>query len=120
MILPIGLRFVLPKSPRWLIAQGNHHEAKDEDEKAALENQVQISSDTFELQANGDDLKCPEYMLKDMFCKSQLKITLTLFICWPVIITLYFGLTLSADKIKITDNIFTSFILVTIVEVPGY
>ena len=54
----------------------------------------------------------PVYGVKDLFRKSQLGITLPLFFCWPVITMLYYGLSLSADKIHMTDNVYLSYILV--------
>merc|ERR1712112_20416 len=37
-----------------------------------------------------------------------------------VITLLYYGLTLSADKIKMTDDLYLSFILVALIEIPAY
>ena len=120
MLFPCALWFVLPQSPRWLIAQGKFKEAQKEIEKAAVKNNKTLSDNVFNINTLEEEVKSPEYAMKDLFRKSQLKITLTMFICWPVILLLYFGLTLSADKIKITDNIFLSFILVCLIEVPAY
>ena len=42
-----------------------------------------------------------------MNCRpSQLRITIAMFVCWPVITLLYYGLSLSADKIHMTDNLY--------------
>ena len=62
----------------------------------------------------------PVYGVKDIFRKSQLGITLPLFFCWPVITMLYYGLSLSADKIKMTENVYLSYILVSLIEMPAY
>ena len=62
----------------------------------------------------------PVYGVKDLFRRSQLAITLPLFFCWPVITMLYYGLSLSADKIHMTDNVYLSYILVSLIEMPAY
>ena len=62
----------------------------------------------------------PVYGLRDMFRASQLRITLAMFICWPVITMLYYGLSLSADKIKLTPNVYLSYVLVALIEIPAY
>ena len=43
-----------------------------------------------------------------------------MFICWPVVTLLYYGLSLSANKIKMNDNFYLSFIMVCLVEIPPY
>ena len=58
--------------------------------------------------------------MKDLFRSSQLPITIAFFICWPVVTLLYYGLSLSADKIHMTDNLYVSFILVSLIEIPAY
>ena len=40
----LALYFILPESPRWLIATGRYEEAKETLEKAAKSNKVQLSS----------------------------------------------------------------------------
>ena len=118
--------FVLPESPRWLIAKGKTEEAKDVIEKAARVNKVKLSPDIFEADPNESKAKevpvkdIPVYSFTDMFRRSQILITLSLFICWPVITLLFYGLTLSADKIKMTDDVFLSNILVCLIEIPAY
>jgi len=120
MIFPCSLWFVIPESPRWLLAQGKYKEAQREIEKAAVKNNVTLSHEVFSIKHSTGELKSADCGLQDLFCESQSRITLTMFICWPVILLLYFGLTLSADKIQITDNIFLSFILVCLVEAPAF
>ena len=40
--------------------------------------------------------------------------------CRPVVTLLYYGLSLSADKIHMTDNVYLSYILVALIEIPAY
>jgi len=126
MALACIVWFLLPESPRWLIATGKYEEAKKMIEKAAEKNNVKLSPDVFTAKGSENkegeeaDSRMPQYGIMDMFRPSQLKITLVMFICWPVVTLLYYGLSLSADKIKMTDNFYLSFILVCLVEIPPY
>ena len=93
-------------------------------EAAAAVNNVKITPDAFLPDEEEDkaqaEAELPVYGLKDMFRPSQLRITLAMFICWPVITMLYYGLSLSADKIHMTDNVYLSYILVSLIEMPAY
>jgi len=123
MALACIVWFLLPESPRWLIAKGKLEEAKTMIEKAAVKNKVKLSPDIFESKNTVDEEqeeKMPVYSIKDMFRSSQLRITLVMFICWPVVTLLYYGLSLSADKIEMTPNLHLSFILVCLIEIPPY
>jgi len=115
--------FLLPESPRWLITQGKHEEVKKMMEKAAARNKVKLSPELLspkETETKEEESHMPIYGLKDIFRPSQLRITLVMFVCWPVVTLLYYGLSLSADKIEMTDNFYLSFILVCLVEIPPY
>ena len=57
MILPAGLWFVLPESPRWLIAQGRFKEAQEEVKKAAVKNKAILSPNVFNLESNQEETK---------------------------------------------------------------
>ena len=108
---------------RWLIANGKKEEAKKVVEAAAAVNKVKLTPDAFLPDVEDkpvEELELPVYGLKDMFRASQIRITLAMFICWPVITMLYYGLSLSADKIQMTDNVYLSYILVSLIEMPAY
>ena len=111
----------LPESPRWLIARGKTEAARKIIEAAAETNKVKLSQDVLsEEKVESGQPEHPVYGLGDLFRRSQLLITLPLFFCWPVITMLYYGLSLSADKIKMTDNVYLSYILVSLIEMPAY
>ena len=117
--------FFVPESPRWLIVNGQTERAKKLIEKAAKINKVKLSPDVFlpdpdREQAAKETEELPKYGISDMFRGSQLKITLAMFVCWPVITMLYYGLSMSADKIKMTEDVYLSYILVTLIEIPSY
>jgi len=113
---------LLPESPRWLIANGKEEATKAMMEKAAKINGVVLSPEAFQPPPKNmkPEVDLPVYQLKDIFRPSQLKITIVLFICWPICTMLYYGLTLSADKIQISDNVYVSTLLVTAIEIPCY
>jgi len=112
--------FFIPESPRWLIAKGKDVEAYRVIREAAKWNGVQLTGDIF---YDDDDLDTsidiPEYKISDIFNPSVFKITLALFVFWSVSALLYFGLTFSADNIKLTDNTILSFILIALMEIPS-
>ena len=118
----------LPESPRWLIANGKTETAREVIDKAAKVNKVKLTPDIFEADPEEGKSKdeedeaeaMPVYGLMDMFRKSQIVITLSLFVCWPVVTLLYYGLSLSADKIKLTPNVYLSYVLVALIEIPAY
>ena len=104
--------FFVPESPRWLIANGRKEEALEVINEAAEVNKVKLTELGEETPEKTVEEDSPVYGVKDLFRKSQLGITLPLFFCWPVITMLYYGLSLSADKIHMTDNVYLSYILV--------
>ena len=121
--------FFLPESPRWLIANGKIESAREVIDKAAKVNKVKLTPDIFEADLEENQSKedtasvaeeMPVYGLMDMFRKSQIMITGALFVCWPVVTLLYYGLSLSADKIKLTPNVYLSYVLVALIEIPAY
>ena len=60
-----------------------------------------------------------EYGVKDLFNKTCLRFTLSLFIIWPAFGLLFFGLTLASGKINVTSDHHLSFILVCLIEIPA-
>jgi len=118
--------FLLPESPRYLISQGKVSQVTKVLEKAAKRNGVSLSPEVmaakkdFEGEAKKEEEELEVYGLTDMFRGSQLKITIAFFITWPVITLLYYGLTLSADNIEISPNLYISYVAVAAIEVPAY
>ena len=114
----------LPESPRWLIANGKTEAARKIIEAAAETNKVKLSPEVWREDTEDTEEKAesdqPVYGPLDLFRRSQLVITLPLFFCWPVVTMLYYGLSLSADKIQMTENVYLSFILVSLIEIPSH
>jgi len=123
--------FLLPESPRWLISNEKYKEAKALVLKAGKRNGVKISEHLLEAPNQGtneskDIEKVEEkpddgqYSLSDLFHPSIRIITVAMFVCWPVITLLYYGISYSVDKIHLTDDVFLSYILISLIEIPSY
>lgn len=125
LCLELLLWFVIPESPRWLIANGRLEEASLLIEKAAKRNGVKlpplehspppVATDHKDLAA---ETTTGQYGLKDLMHPSVRSITLVMFFCWPVVALVYFGLSMSMANLN--GDLFTSFILSSLVEIPSY
>ena len=106
-----------------MIANGKIDEAKKVIEKAAKTSGVKLHADMFEETESEEKTEAvnqPVYGFSDLFRRSQVFITVPLLFCWPVCTMLFYGLSLSADKIKMTNNVYLSFILVSLIEIPSH
>merc|ERR1719430_2333862 len=113
--------FFIPESPRWLIAQGRLSEAKKVLKRAARTNGVRLSEHLLntDSEREGGNAANEKFSILDCFHPSVLPVTLALFVIWPVITLVYYGLTFSADKIQLTENTYVSFIAITLIELPS-
>ncbi|XP_023325327.1 organic cation transporter protein [Eurytemora carolleeae] len=126
--------FFIPESPRWLISTGKLDTARSVVEKASKRNKVVVSKYLLSagnpepeaqlqdgnVQADQPAKEDGQYSLSDLFHPSVRFISLTMFVCWPVITLLYYGISLSVDKINLTEDVFLSYILVSLIEIPSY
>jgi len=130
--------FIVPESPRWLISNGKYMDARLLMEKAAKRNKVKISEHLLQPpsadEENGEEEESKkekatevtakddaQYGLGDLFHPSIRKITLVLFVCWPVITLLYYGITFASEKIHLGgEDAFLGMILVSLIEIPSY
>jgi len=122
--------FLLPESPRWLITNEKWPQAKALILKAGKRNKVTIpdhllivhkeTTDTVNTASVKDEKDDGQYSLRDLFHPSIRLMTGVMFVCWPVITLLYFGISYSVDKIHLTDNVFLSYILISLIEIPSY
>ena len=101
------------------MAKGRLAEARTVVERASDVNQVRLTAGDWTRTETGESQGLQVYDVRDLFRGTQLYITLALFLCWPVNTLLYYGLSLSADKIHMTDNVYLSFILVVLIEIPS-
>jgi len=123
--------FLIPESPRWLISNGRYKEAKALMEKAAKRNKKEISKHLLEEPAKDVEEEATksteapkddgQYGIRDMFHPSVWKITIVLFVCWPVITLLYYGISFAAEKFHLGgEDPFLGLILVSLIEIPSY
>ncbi len=122
LFLLLGLYFVLPESPRWLIAKGKFAEAKKTIEQAAKVNKVKLSPHLLEFDNNlgisGETLSSNMGFV-DLFRNRHVrKITVIMFVNWAVITLGFFGINLSATHLG--TGIFSSYFMTALVEIPSY
>jgi len=119
--IQIPVWYFLPESPRWLIARGKTEKARALMMKAAKQNgkSIDLSNHVIKTPKVDESAKQPELGFADLFkTKDILIITIVMFFCWPIITMGYYGLGLSMTKLG--SNIFVTFILGAVVEIPGY
>jgi len=123
--IQLGLWFVLPESPRWLIASNRMKEAKELIQKAAKRNGKTISEKYLdpdvEMTAKSSDEKAPEVEtmdFKELFNRHLLKNTLVMFIVWPIVTLGYYGITFGMANLS--DSLFLNFALGSLIEIPSY
>jgi len=119
--IQIPVWFFLPESPRWLISKGKTEEARALMMRAAKLNgkNIDLSHHIIKAPKVDESNKVAELGFADLFkTKDILIITVVMFFCWPILTMGYFGLGLSMTQLG--GNIFVSFILGAVVEIPGY
>lgn len=124
----LGLYFIIPESPRWLIATGRYEEAKKIIQQAAKWNKVTLSPHLLKIpdkptQDKEQQQTEPEQEVKlgvvDLFNRPfVLRITLIMFVNWIVVTLGYYGISMSATGLG--SDVFVSFILTALVEIPSY
>lgn len=124
-ILFIFYYWLLPESPRWLLAKGRVCEAKEILSKAARTNGKTFTSFTplpvSETLENVPVVKKKEiYATLKELLRSRIMIIrgLVLFYNWSANAFVYYGLSLSA--VNLSGNKYLNFILVALVAIPGY
>jgi len=129
----VFLWFLIPESPRWLLAKNRQKEYSALVAAAAKKNGKKLSSELeFELQtgkqggeeeagkevAANEDKEGDQLGLKDLFSKELWLITVVMWIAWPVVTMGYYGITFGMANLS--DDIFTNFIVSSIIEIPAY
>jgi len=135
LLLLCAMFFVLPESPRWLIAKKRYAEARRTLERAATFNRVTIPEHL--LQAPNDSetssqkkeesqqiqkdaaTKQKELGIATLFTHPELrKYTLVMFVNWIVVTLGYYGISMSSANLS--GDPYVSFILSAVVEIPAY
>ncbi|KAB7507918.1 Organic cation transporter protein [Armadillidium nasatum] len=125
----------MPESIRWLLSTGNGKEAVKVVKQIEKMNNLYIPSHVYDALdpdeggavtvggAEGKERETtedkPKRKVFDLLrYPNTRKRTINLMFCWAVVTTSYYGL--SANSAKIGSNVFTSFILIMLIEVPSY
>ena len=123
--LPLGLWFVLPESPRWLIATGRMKEAEQVIRIAAEKNgrrltDKSLGSVNLEIKPKPVDIKDTvdqTLTFRDLFNPPLLKNTMIMFVVWPIVILGYYGITFGMARLS--DDLFIDFALSSLIEIPS-
>ncbi|XP_064595129.1 organic cation transporter protein-like [Liolophura sinensis] len=119
MSVPVALLLVywwiIPESPRWLLANGRKEEVKKILDKAARVNKVRLPANLLD-----DPMEeAPKARLWQLFTHRTLCIrTLVIFLNWVVVTMTYYGLSLNSGYLY--GNIYLNFFLSVAVEFLGY
>lgn len=117
--LLLGLWFVLPESPRWLISMGKTQEAKLILEKAAKFNKQELPADLDKLLMVYKTDTPEEDPSVLMLLRANLrKRTICLFLTWFAMTIAYYGLLLNIGNFG-TGNLHITSIILAAVEIPA-
>lgn len=132
-ILFFSYYWLIPESPRWLIARKDLEAAEEIISKMALKNKGVVLPPHFRRnpQLGISDLsdvnRHDEYMgrsrqpysVLDLFRTSALRwLSLNIFLTWIVVTTVYYGISMSIPSVQ--DDIYGKFIVLSAVELPAY
>ena len=123
--IQLGLWFVLPESPRWLIASNRNKEASILITKAAKLNGKRLSqksgSSDMEIKSTFSEQKASETQsldFKELFNPHLLKTTIIMFLAWPIVTMGYYGITFGMAGLS--KDLFMDFALSSLIEIPSY
>ncbi|XP_017782628.1 PREDICTED: organic cation transporter protein-like isoform X2 [Nicrophorus vespilloides] len=111
--------WVIPESPRWLLAMGRHQEVMTILQRAAVMNkrELPLNLDKQLLPAN-TKIQTESVGIMDLFKTPKMrKITLLLFVIWFSVYLVYYGLVLNVGNIG--GDLYVNSILSGLVEVPA-
>eukprot|EP00095_Tigriopus_kingsejongensis_P000969 maker-scaffold83_size396513-snap-gene-2.32 protein:Tk00969 transcript:maker-scaffold83_size396513-snap-gene-2.32-mRNA-1 annotation:"PREDICTED: uncharacterized protein LOC103466540" len=122
LILLLGLWFLVPESPRWLLATGEHDAAVKIIREAARVNGREIPESV--LAPSSHPSEKPETLpptpnLKDLFQPGVIaKRTLNMFYQWFSVTLCYYGLSFASTSLA--GNAHSNYLLNVLIEIPGY
>ena len=125
--IQLGLWFVLPESPRWLIASNRTKEAEQLVRKAAERNGKHLTGKALgadlEMKQQDSDTNAPDTKpqtldFKELFNPHLRRITIVMFIVWPIVTMGYYGITFGMASLS--DDLFMDFALSSLIEIPSY
>ncbi|XP_053604523.1 organic cation transporter protein-like isoform X2 [Plodia interpunctella] len=117
--LLLGLWFVLPESPRWLLSMGRTQEAKAILVKAAKFNKRDVPVDLDKmLMAQKPEPGNSDISVLFLFKGNLRKRTVCLFIAWFAMTIAYYGLLLNIGNFNL-GNLHVTSIILAVVEIPA-
>ena len=109
----------LPESPRWLLMQGKHDEARRTLEQAARING--INEVKFEFDKDSTEAKGKPSLVREfkMLVSSWylLRSTLIIWCCWMTLSGAYYGLSLNTKNMG--GDIYLNYLIISLVEIPA-
>jgi len=131
LLVLVGLKWLVPESPRWLISNGRLDEAKAIIEMAAKANKKQVprhllkESDMEEIDLNNvksakeTEVEQEKITVRDLFVPMKIGVrTLNMCFQWFSVTMCYYGLAFASTSLS--GDPYSNFFLSVLVEIPGY
>lgn len=114
-VIYLSYYWLIPESPRWLLANGRRKEAEVVLRKAAKVNKVYLREGSF---LDDSDMAAATGKVWHLFRSKVMTIrTLVIFFNWMVVAMVYYGLSLNAANLGI--NVYLDFLLLGLCEFPA-
>ncbi|XP_071746425.1 organic cation transporter protein isoform X2 [Lepeophtheirus salmonis] len=125
LIALLGLWFIIPESPRWLLSVGREKEAGSIISSAIKENgknmdvDLLMSQNQKALQNSPGDIESQGGSFMDMFTPVPMLLrSLNMFYQWFSVTLCYYGLSFASTSLS--GDIYTNFALTIIIEIPAH